>query len=95
LSQYQLSANDPEVITKLNLQGSEFKAAIADLAYRRATKQPPSAAESGTLTSTPSSPDNDRSLLAEYEKKKAALPRGNVRLISNLQAEYRKKGLQL
>jgi hypothetical protein len=49
LSQYQLSANDPEVITKLNLQGSEFKAAIADLAYRRATKQPPSAAESATI----------------------------------------------
>jgi hypothetical protein len=39
--------------------------------------------------------DNDSTLRAEYEKRKAALPRGNVRAISNLQAEFRKKGLDL
>ena len=66
ISAYQLDANDAEVIANMKLQGAEFKAAIADLAFRRATKQPASPSGATTLTSAPARAADTQSMIDKF-----------------------------
>lgn len=86
LTQYGLDGNDPEVVSKLTLQGAELKAAMADLAFRRATHQPPSPSATSALESRPAPSSDDGEKLAQLQKLQKD-PLKNLKEIKKLEGE--------
>lgn len=95
IAEYGLDVSSPEV--KLAFEGKQFrteievKAAIADLMKPKPT---PTLAQMPARPSTPISDDADV-LKRQYEKAISAAGRGNIKAISDIQAEFRKKGLSV
>jgi len=90
----QLDANDPEV-TKILATFKGLKAAteLGKLAVLKASKQPPSAAASTSMTAGSASvPTDVAALTAEYQTKMMAA-RGNKTLATQIKEQYRNKGV--
>lgn len=92
ISEYKLDGNDPEVIAAYSLSGDSFRAKIADIAYRRATKQPASIASVPAASVSPSQGGADTNVLisklSEYQK----FPTKHKKEIAELEAELNKRG---
>lgn len=101
LQQYGLSENDPDVAAELNGKAFaseiELENAALKIAFKRANKPQPDASAASTPQGSP--PDNDKlgSLKKAYETKLAEMRKGrpNPAQISELKAEFRKKGLEV
>jgi len=96
LSKYELDGSDPEVIEKV-LRGKFNSPADAELAalriaYQRAKPNQPSPSAAPSLVgSTPQQTSGEKSLLAEFEKENAKIPRGAgfIYQRSELKKKYR------
>lgn len=89
-----LDANDAEVLEKLRgtyRNRDHFEATMSQLALSRVTKSPPSPASSTALSGGKTTPDNEKTVITNYEAELAKIPRGNVLAVSNLKAKYREE----
>ena len=90
ISQYHLDEKDPSVAKLYTLKGAELKAEAADMAFRRATKQPPSPEGAPVLGSPPASAESDVDLLGKLQE---AQRRGDFNVLKALEAQARERGL--
>jgi len=94
VEQYNLDANDPEVIASVLTQTDpkDAEIAAARLMNRRQNQPSMSASAASTIVSTPPPPANVNSLTQEYIQKVIAA-RGNKSLIKGLKTDYAQKGV--
>jgi len=94
VEQYNLDANDPEVIASVLTQTDpkDAEIAAARLMNRRQSQPSASASAASTIVSTPSAPANVDSLTIQYQKEMSAA-QGNPSLARALKAEYAKRGV--
>lgn len=93
-AEYNVNPNDPEATAMYALRGADLIKAVSKLAIKRATSNQTDSSEVTSMISTPSQTGGEKELMTEYTKKVSGL-RGNVLAISQLQTEYRKKGLKI
>ena len=94
INEYNLDANDPEVIASVLTQTDpkDAEIAAARLMNRRQSQPSASASAASTIVSTPSAPANVDSLTIQYQKEMSAA-QGNPSLARALKAEYAKRGV--
>ncbi len=94
LQQYNLDANDPDVAEAIRgKKDAELRLAALEVAYKRATKPAPDVSAAPSLNGRPPARETIESLRKDYEREVAAAGRGNIMKISQIQSDYRKKGL--
>lgn len=93
-NEFGVDPNHPEATALYNLKGEELIKGVAKLAIKTKTNVPLDSSEATSIQSGASSRNDGQSLMSEYQKKIQPL-RGNVLAISQLQNEYRKKGLNI
>ena len=89
LNQFNLDANDPDVIANVLSQSDPDKAELAASRLARKRANPPSASAASPVAGTPPPPAN---LMDEYNQKAKSV-RGMA--LIDLKMEYRKKGLDI
>ena len=95
LAEYGLNENDPDVAAALQSESDVEKAALK-VAFKRSQKQPDPAAAPATSASTTATAQGD--LQAQYEKRLSDMRmagRPSPIQISDLKAEFRRKGLEV
>jgi hypothetical protein len=92
ISEYGLSDSDPSVARLYSLKGDALKAAAADMAYRRAKPQQPSAADAPVLSGAPASSESPESLLKNYQKDMKAA-QGKPSDVRATMAKYKSLGV--
>lgn len=96
LSQVGLEADDPRIVElrREHEDPNDYLEALSDFAWKHGRSQGSEGSSAELGTETDESPPKE-DLRAQYEKEKEALPRGNIKMLTELKQKYREKGLDI